>query len=51
MLSWDWCAQRSEQSVLCELLEPNHCMLKRRPDYVLSIMTKIVMENTDDTGR
>ena len=35
----------------CELLELNHCMLKGRPYYVLNIMTKIVMENTDDIGR
>ena len=44
---------RSEQLVLCESLELDYSipMLKGEPDYVYSMMTKIVMDCTDGTGR
>ena len=44
---------RSEKLVLCDSLELDYCIptLKGEPDYVFSIMTKIVMDSQDDTGR
>ena len=45
--------QRTEQLVLWKPLELYHCipMLKGEPDYVYNIMTKVVMDSRDDTGR